>query len=127
MLTSHFRFPLTPCVHRLFWAFCSSRKCTDPSSSQGKRASYENQQVTGNSTAFVGLAFYSPSDPSPTRPNRPLLPTDEMKDFSVKAIFEKNLLRPLNMFLTEPVVTVLTIYNSFTCEFLRSGQLLTLH
>lgn len=38
----------------------------------------------------------------------------EMKDFSVKAIFEKNLLRPLKMFLTEPVVTVLTIYNSFT-------------
>jgi MFS transporter, DHA1 family, multidrug resistance protein len=40
-------------------------------------------------------------------------PADEMQDFTLRIFLEKNLLRPIKMIIFEPMVTFITLYNSF--------------
>jgi DHA1 family multidrug resistance protein-like MFS transporter len=41
----------------------------------------------------------------------------ETQDYTLKSFMEKNLLRPIRMLVTEPMCFLITLYNSFACEY----------
>jgi hypothetical protein len=47
-----------------------------------------------------------------------------MQDFTLKTFLDKNLLRPIKMIFLEPMVALITLYNSFVCERAQNTCLL---
>jgi DHA1 family multidrug resistance protein-like MFS transporter len=41
----------------------------------------------------------------------------EMQEYTLKSFLEKNLLRPIKMLMFEPMVLLITLYNSFACTW----------
>lgn len=39
------------------------------------------------------------------------------KELTVAEIVERNLVRPLRMLITEPIIALLAVYNAFVCQY----------